>query len=109
MADYLDYWTAKRMGEPAERLTKEHFVREHLGSCKYCGEAVKMMRTSDTLQLIPDGCNCLLCGQHYFVEFEDLQDFLGFPPSYENIFDFPKVYERHKAKFRSIDDDWQPS
>lgn len=101
-------WAGKRMKQPTERLPRSNFVEHHLGECKYCRDEydspgpVKMMRDS-SLQLLPDCCNCLLCGQRYYIAYEDLEAFIGFHPSLESIPDYGKT------RFRSIDDDWKPS
>lgn len=53
-----------RINEPSEKI--EMFA--HSGECKYCNGIVKMMRDFETFKLQPDNCQCLLCGQRYFVE-----------------------------------------
>lgn len=47
--------------------------KAHSGECS-CGGIVKMARNNITLDLEPDKCWCLNCGQHYFVKIklEDL-------------------------------------
>lgn len=52
-----------RIGEPPEEIE----MVAHSGECKYCGGIVKMMRDMKTAKLQPDNCQCLLCGQKYFV------------------------------------------
>jgi len=42
----------------------------HSGVCRYCKGIVKMMRDMKTARLQPDNCQCLLCGQRYFVGIE---------------------------------------
>jgi hypothetical protein len=44
----------------------------HAGECRYCKGVVKMTRHRFTHKLLPDQCNCLLCGQPYHVELTNL-------------------------------------
>lgn len=53
-----------RIGEPPEKIE----MLAHSGKCRYCGGVVKMMRDRTTAKLQPDNCQCLMCGQRYFVE-----------------------------------------
>jgi hypothetical protein len=45
------------------------------GECKYCGDMglVQIFRNMKTLALEFDRCYCLLCGQRYFIEVEDVK------------------------------------
>lgn len=59
-----------RIDRPAEQIE----MHAHKGECKYCGGLVKMSRHLKTLELEPDNCWCLRCGQHYFVVTDDIRD-----------------------------------
>lgn len=102
-------WPGRRIKCPPERLPKSCFLEPHLAECKYCQDEydkpgpVKMMRDSNTLRLMPDHCNCLLCGQTYFIAYEDLEAFIGFDPRLENLYPQGPV----KTRYRSIDEDWK--
>jgi hypothetical protein len=112
-----DDWVGKRFPEPPERLTRPYFDPDHVGRgyCMYCRDdhdspgPVFMWRDNNTLLLKPGHMNCVLCGQRYFAELEDLELLCGFPPTMNNIYDFETIYARWKARYRSIDDPWQSS
>ncbi len=53
-----------RVDEPPEKID----MVAHSAECMYCEGIVKMMRDMNTAKLQPDNCQCLLCGQRYFVE-----------------------------------------
>ena len=55
-----------RIEEPPEKIK----MVAHSAECRYCKGIVKMMRSMETGRLQPDNCQCLLCGQRYFVEIE---------------------------------------
>ena len=98
-----------RIHLPKIRLTKDRFGRSNSGKCFHCLDCdgdpgiVMMHRDSIYLQLMPDRCGCLLCGQQYYIEYEDLEGFLGCHPSVASI----KPYSGQK--YRSIDADWHSS
>lgn len=106
---------------PPEKLTRDRFVDDAEGACRYCnagtegrppaatGGVVKMERDMNTFLLSPHKCMCLLCGQHYYIEYEDLEIFLGYSPSLEGLEPYPLFYTSADKKFRSIDDEWKPS
>lgn len=96
-----------RFNAPVERLPRVAFEEPHLGRCLHCKDdqdvpgPVKMLRDDNTGQLLPERCQCFLCGQRYRVAWEDLEAFLGYPPSAEGMYWGPN--------HRSVYDDWQPS
>lgn len=48
----------------------------HSGTCVKCEDGiVKMKRRRDTFELDPNDCQCLGCGQSYFVEVKDIEEF----------------------------------
>lgn len=51
-----------------EKLDK---MTAHEGECHHCHGPVKMFRGDDGA-LLPNRCMCLQCGQHYFMEIEDI-------------------------------------
>lgn len=54
----------------AIRLKEMH---AHTGVCEICHqEMVKMSRNSQTLQLEPQHCWCIACGQLYYMEIDDI-------------------------------------
>jgi hypothetical protein len=53
-----------RVEEPPEKIE----MVAHSADCRYCNGIVKMMRNRETLELQPDNCSCLGCGQRYYVE-----------------------------------------
>lgn len=55
-----------RIGEPPEKIE----MVAHSAECGHCKGIVKMMRDMKTGRLQPDNCQCLLCGQRYFVEIQ---------------------------------------
>lgn len=55
-----------RVGEPPEKIE----MVAHSAECRYCKGIVKMMRDMNTGRLQLDNCQCLLCGQRYFVEIQ---------------------------------------
>lgn len=55
-----------RIEEPPEKIE----MVAHSAECRYCKGIVKMMRDMETGRLQPNNCQCLLCGQRYFVEIE---------------------------------------
>ena len=57
-----------RVGEPPEKIE----MVAHSAECRYCQGIVKMMRDMKTGRLQPDNCQCLLCGQRYFVEIQEI-------------------------------------
>jgi len=61
-----------RINEPRELLAE---MIGWEGKCVYCGSVVMMMRSMDTLELVPDECRCLLCGQAYYMVVPDLERF----------------------------------
>lgn len=61
-----------RVHEKPERLDSMTAWR---ATCRYCGGDVSMSRDLDTLDLLPDHCRCLLCGQLYFMEIADIGAF----------------------------------
>lgn len=58
-----------RIGYPSEPIEFEAMD----GKCGHCGGLVKMPRDPETMHLQPDKCWCLLCGQRYYVETDDIQ------------------------------------
>jgi len=44
----------------------------HEGKCTICGGPVKMYRDSNTYKLKPSECQCLHCGQYYYMEIENI-------------------------------------
>ena len=59
-----------RFKQPSEKIE----MIAHKGECHYCGGIVKMPRNSETQALEPDKCWCLRCGQHYYVETDNIQE-----------------------------------
>lgn len=67
--------TIFRHKEPPEKIV----LHGHQGECRYCyagGDEnapgiVKMPRKPDTLELQPNSCWCLGCGQHYYIELKE--------------------------------------
>jgi hypothetical protein len=49
----------------------------HSGTCHYCKGIVKMHISSKTYLPLPDLCNCLLCGQRYYVVTDDIDKWIG--------------------------------
>jgi hypothetical protein len=61
--------TWNRYKEPPEQLNEMH---AHEGQCRYCKNVVKMYRDSVTYKLKPKECQCILCGQYYYMDIPDL-------------------------------------
>ena len=55
-----------RIKEPPEKI--EMFA--HSGECRHCKGLVKMMRDPKSFKLQPNNCQCLCCGQPYYVEIQ---------------------------------------
>lgn len=53
-----------RIGKLPEKID----MYAHSGVCRYCEGIVKMMRDPSTFKLQPNNCQCLFCGQPYYVE-----------------------------------------
>lgn len=61
-----------RGNRPPERLLE---MRAHCGSCAHCGGTIKMERFSTRpYALRPDRCRCWKCGQSYFMEIENIDE-----------------------------------
>lgn len=56
-----------------EKLRLDKMVA-HVGKCEVCGrELVKMPRDTNG-KLLPQNCWCLACGQRYFMEIPNLEE-----------------------------------
>ncbi len=53
-----------RIGKTPEKIE----MMAHSADCRYCNGVVKMMRDPETFKLQPNNCQCLMCGQRYYVE-----------------------------------------
>ena len=58
-----------RCNEPRELLREMH---AHKGVCTHCNGAVKMMRHYRSMKLMSHRCQCLFCGQRYYMEISDI-------------------------------------
>jgi hypothetical protein len=104
-----------RFDKPVERLTSSYFDPDDRfrGLCMYCHNdfgnpgIVFIWRNQATMKLQPDRCGCVLCGQQYYVEYEDLEALFGFHPSLEGIEEY--AYRKETARWRSIDAEFKPS
>lgn len=47
-------------------------MHAHKGVCTECGGIVKMSRNQETLELEPQHCTCLFCGQLHHMEIENI-------------------------------------
>lgn len=56
-----------RIEEPEEELKDMTAFR---GSCSHCSGVILMSLTS-TGEMNPDGCQCIQCGQRYFMKIND--------------------------------------
>jgi hypothetical protein len=60
-----------RGNETPEKLNE---MTAHEGKCRHCGSAVKMSRSKFyPYRLRPDCCFCILCGQRYWMEIENIK------------------------------------
>ena len=103
-----------RFGKPVERLTRSYFDPDHLfrGFCMYCHDDYQVpgpvfIWRNNALKLQPDHCSCVLCGQQYYIEYEDLETLCGYHPRLEGIEEY--AYRQQTARWRSIDADFKPS
>ena len=59
-----------------EKPVKLDAMFAHQADCHFCDTGiVKMSRNRETLELEPHNCWCLLCGQRYYMDIEDLKEF----------------------------------
>jgi hypothetical protein len=60
-----------RKDSPKEFL---HQMIAHSGKCIYCEGVVKMTRHRITCELDPKKCFCLQCGQKYWMDILDIEE-----------------------------------
>ena len=56
-----------RINDPPEKIE----MYAHSADCRYCNGVVKMFRDPKTMELQPNNCSCIQCGQRYFVVIPD--------------------------------------